>query len=104
MRTTHDIEGRRKLGKTLAYYFTPTQRQLRKMLIVAGLGMVFLMGVVAWRADVFVVAYHVVMGRPLIVSYEAWDVVPCPQGSNPNRICTKSANPAQPALLPTPAP
>ena len=104
MRTTHSISGRRKIAKSLAYYFIPTHSQLRKMLIVAGLGIVLLMAAVAWRSDAFLLAYRLVMGRPMVVTQQSWETFSCPEPGEPNKVCTKYTNTRQPGYFPTPRP
>jgi hypothetical protein len=74
------------------------------MLIVAGLSIVLLIAVAAWRANVVAVAYRLIMGRPAIVTYETWETFSCPEPGNPNRVCTKFTNTTQPAFSPPPTP
>ena len=71
---------------------------------MAGLSIVLLIAVAAWRANVVAVAHRLVMGRPAIVSYETWGTFSCPEPGNPNKVCTKYTNTTQPGFLPPPTP
>jgi hypothetical protein len=105
MRATHSTKIGRKIAKSLVYFFIPTSFQLRMMLLVAGLSMVFLVVVVvAWRPGVFVHAYRAITGGPVVVKYEAWNAVPCPDPYNPNDPCMKYTATTQPGFFPSPTP
>ncbi|HEY0070259.1 MAG TPA: hypothetical protein VGE04_09860, partial [Chloroflexia bacterium] len=96
MPAVESIKSRRNVAKSLAYYFTPTSRQLRTMLLVAGLTIVLFATLLAWRTNAFVHLYQAILGVPVAASYEAWETVPCPEPGNPNKLCRKYTNTTQP--------
>lgn len=104
MRAISRNKSRRSIANSLAYYFIPTPRQLMQMLLVAALGILVFAVVIGLRTNTFVRTYQAVVGMPMAVTHETWEIVPCPGPGNPNRLCEKYANTTQPSLFPPPTP